>query len=73
MEATFAAAASGDVETARIAHDAAGKLLAKIEGPAVEAARVAYEAAGKMLASLPQVSPALPPSPRRTRRRERRG
>jgi hypothetical protein len=53
MEATFAAAASGDVETARVAHESAGKLLARIEGPAVEAARVAHEAAGKLLASLP--------------------
>jgi len=53
MEATFAAAAAGDVEAARIAHEAAGKLLARIEGPAVEAARVAHDAAGKLLESLP--------------------
>jgi len=30
MEATFAAAASGDVETARVAHEAAGKIFASL-------------------------------------------
>jgi hypothetical protein len=52
MAATFAAAGAGDLDTARVAHDAAGKLLAMIEGPGVEAARVAHDAAGKLLASL---------------------
>jgi hypothetical protein len=55
MEATFAAAASGDVETARVAHDAAGKLLATMVGPAVAAARAAHDDARKLLASLPPV------------------
>jgi hypothetical protein len=49
MEATLAAAASGDVDTARVAHDAAGKLLATMDGPAVAAARAAHEAARKLL------------------------
>jgi hypothetical protein len=62
MEATFAAVEAGDLDTARVAHDAAGKLLATIEGPGVEAERVAHDAAGKLLVSLPQVCPAFPRS-----------
>jgi hypothetical protein len=71
MEATFAAAGAGDADTARIAHDAAGKMLATLDGPAFAAARVAHDAAGKMRALIPEVPHALPTFQRRTRARRR--
>jgi hypothetical protein len=59
------------VDTARVEHDAAGKILATLDEPAIAAARVAHDAEEKMLASISKIPQALPPFQRRTRVRRR--